>query len=116
MFEDNWIDDNEPPIEIERNNPLINIVNNYRHEATEHKSLPTFNGNKQHYKTFRKSSHHFEMNWRKFFLLACQRVENVTDEDKIEAMQNIYEHMMEVLEQHRRTSTESILQSRKLRY
>jgi len=67
-IEDDWIDDTEAPI-IHRNNPLINIVNRYRHEATEHKCLPTFDGNNQHYKTFRNAWCHFEMNWRKFLLL-----------------------------------------------
>jgi hypothetical protein len=98
-IEDDWIDDTEAPI-IHRNNPLINIVNRYRHEATEHKCLPTFDRNNQHYKTFRNAWCRFEMNWRKFLLLECQRHQNVTDDDKTEAMSKIYKHMMEVLEHH----------------
>jgi hypothetical protein len=98
-IEDDWIDDMEAPI-IHHCNELIHIVNQYRHEATEHKCLPSFDGNRQHYETFRNAWLRYERNWRKFLLQEIRIHPNATDEDKIEAMSMIYEHMMEHLEHH----------------
>jgi hypothetical protein len=98
-IEDDWIDDMEAPI-IHHCNELIHIVNQYRHEATEHKCLPSFDGNRQHYETFRNAWRRYERNWRKFLLQEIRIHPNATAKDKIEAMSMIYEHMMEHLEHH----------------